>query len=404
MKTKKTRIYLRLVKGTVAGLAALAISFTACTSSVLEQGNGEAETKIVEEATMVYVGTYAAAENESIFLYRLNSETGELKRVSAAKGGENPSFLAVDSNNRYLYAVNEITEYEGKKSGAVSAFAIDQQTGELTLLNRQSSLGGAPCHISLTNDNKTILVANYVGGNVASFRVEEDGSLSTPVSSQQHEGSGANKERQEGPHAHFIQTGPKDRFAFAVDLGTDKIISYRLDAANGTLTSNQSSVAFSAKPGAGPRQMAFHPNGKFAFVINELNSTMTALAYSDNGTFTEIQTISTKPADFEGNNQCAAVKVSADGKFLYGSNRGHNSLVVYAIDANTGNLSLVEYVSTGGDWPRDFTLDLTGNILLVANERSNNIVTLKRDGSTGKLIPTGYQVEVNKPVCLQVTK
>ncbi len=354
---------------------------------------------------MVYVGTYADSDSESIFLFSLNAETGALTRVSAAKGGENPSFLVLDGQKRFLYAVNETEKYEGQESGAISAFSVDGETGSLTFLNRQPTGGGAPCHVAVSSDNKVVLAANYAGGNVASYIIQENGQLSNPVTLHQHEGAGPNKDRQEAPHAHNIVPGPDDAYAFAVDLGTDKIMGYRLNTADGTLAPNEPAVAFAAKPGVGPRHLAFHPNGRYAFVINELNSTMTALAYdSANGTFTEIQTISTVPDDFTGKTQCAAVKVSADGKFLYGSNRGHNSIVVYAITEDTGKLTLVEHVQTGGDWPRDFTIDNTGTVLLVANERSNSIVSFRRDKETGRLAATGQEVEVSKPVCLQVVE
>lgn len=352
---------------------------------------------------MVYVGSYAGPDQEGIWLYSLNPETGELARVKGFKAGPNPSYLALDEERRYLYAVNETGDYQGKNSGAVSAFALDQQTGDLTLLNQVPTEGGAPCHISFGNAGKTVLVANYMGGNVAAFPVQENGALGDTTSVQQHKGTGPNKDRQEAAHAHYIGQSPDSQYVFAVDLGTDQVLGYRLDSRTGALSPNTPAVAFATKAGAGPRHMVFHPDGRYAYVINELNSTMVALAYnSANGTFSEVQTISTLPANFKGDSFCAAVKVSPDGKFLYGSNRGHNSIVVYAVDGSTGKLTLVQHQNTGGNWPRDFTIDLTGNVLLVANERSNNIVTYKIDKATGKLTPTGHKVEVQKPVCLKV--
>lgn len=387
----------------LSGLASMALAFTACTSG---QENSEATTKQDAESNataMVYVGTYAESNDESIFLYSLNPETGELKRTLAVKAGANPSYLALDSQQKYLYAVNETTSYEGKESGAVSAFAVNPQTGNLALLNKAPSMGGAPCHISVDENNKAVLVANYVGGNVAAFPLQEDGKLGEAATVKQHQGAGPNKSRQEAPHAHYIASSPDNKYGFSVDLGTDQILGYKLQKEGELLKSNEPAVAFATSPGAGPRHMVFHPSGRFAYVINELNSTMTALAYnSENGTFSEVQSIATIPADFKENNQPAAVKISADGKFLYGSNRGHNSIVVFAVDENTGKLSLVQHESTGGDWPRDFTIDLTGNVLLVANERSNNIVSFKIDKSTGKLTKTGHEVEVHKPTCLVV--
>ena len=383
------------------------MALAACSSNTSETAATEeaaAESEAANEATsMVYIGTYADAGSESIFLYKLNSETGEMTRVSGFKAGPNPSFLTLDEQRNYLYAVNETGDYEGQKSGAVSAFSIDQQTGNLTLLNQVASKGGSPCYISLGADGKTVLVANYMGGNVAALPVQENGQLAEAADVEQHKGVGPNKNRQEAAHAHYIAQSPDNRYVYAVDLGIDKILSYKLDGAGGTLTPTEPAVAFAAKPGAGPRQLAFHPDGKYAYVINELNSTMTALAYnSENGTFTEVQTLPSIPADYKENNQPAAVRVSPDGKFVYGSNRGHNSIVVYSIDESTGKMTHVENVPSGGDWPRDMTIDLTGNVLLVANERSNSIAALKIDKATGKLTATGHEAQVSKPVCVQV--
>jgi 6-phosphogluconolactonase len=387
-------------------LSGIAFLLASCNSPQTEQG-GKEETANVQankSATkaMVYVGTYAEPDQEGIWLYSLNTETGELDKVLGVKAGENPSYLALDQERRYLYAVNETGNYQGENSGSVSAFAIDQQTGDLKLLNKLPSYGGAPCHISLDEPGKTVMVANYTGGNVAAFPVQEDGALGEATGvHRRNTGSGPNKDRQEAAHAHWIGPSPDVKYAFSVDLGTDEVLRYNLNSENAEVTDK--TTAFAAQPGAGPRHMVFHPNGSFAYVINELNSTMTALAYnSATGTLTELHTISTLPADYKGENTCAAVKVSADGKFLYGSNRGNNSIVVYAINGETGKLTLVQHQESGGDWPRDFTLDLTGNILLVAHERSNSIVSFKVNKATGKLMSAGYEVEVQKPVCLKV--
>ncbi|QDA61864.1 lactonase family protein [Hymenobacter jejuensis] len=353
-----------------------------------------------EQDYLVYIGTYAKPEAESIFLYSLNPVTGALARVNGFKAGENPSYLTLAADRRHLYAVNETTEYEGAKSGAVSAFAIDGRTGGLTLLNRQPSLGGAPCYISLDHTNHTALVANYVGGNVSAFPVQANGQLSPSSALDQHHGTGPHK-NQTSPHAHCILPDPANRFAFAVDLGTDQVTGYQLDVKQGKLTPNQT-PAFTAKPGAGPRHLTFHPNKRWAFLINELNSTVTALNYdAAQGTFTEIQTLSSLPADFKGENSCADIHVSPDGKFLYGSNRGHNSIAVFAIDAS-GHLTLVQHADVQGKTPRNFTLDPTGRILLVANQNSNNIFSYFIDKQTGKLRATGKSVELPSPVYLQI--
>ncbi|WP_299756444.1 lactonase family protein [uncultured Pontibacter sp.] len=346
------------------------------------------------KTTLLYVGTYADPNEESIFLYSLNSKTGELTRVSGFKAGENPSYLTLDASGEYLYAVNETQEFEVKESGAVSAFAIEDEGDKLRLLNRMPSEGGAPCYIAMVGN--TVLVANYVGGNVAALPVQENGQLGQP-NVVQHQGSGPNQNRQEGPHAHYIAPSPDGKYSFAVDLGADKVLGYKVE--NGQLVKNSPDVAYAAAAGSGPRHMVFHPNGKYAFLLHELNSTMTTLAYdAAKGTFSEVQTITTLPSDFKENNQPAAVKVSPDGRFLYGSNRGHNSIVVYAIEEGTGKLSLAQHVSTGGDWPRDFSIDPSGNILLIANERSNSITSFKVDKATGKLTATSNTAQVQKPV------
>ena len=378
----------------------------ACTSTGSEKTTGKAASDDIKtnmKNSMVYVGTYAEEGDETIFLYNLNSETGELLKVHGIKAGANPSYLVLDDQRKHLYTVNETGDYKGMDSGAVSAFAVDGQTGDLTFLNRVASKGGAPCHISIDKTGKTVLVANYMGGNVASFGIQPDGELSEAVDVVEHTGQGPNENRQEAPHAHYVAADPANRYALAVDLGTDKILGYKLDASQSKIIPNEPNTAYTTVPGAGPRHLAFHPNGRYAYLINELNSTVDVLLYYNvQGTFIRLQTIPTIPADYKENNQCAAIEVSADGKFVYGSNRGHNSIVVYKVDAATGKLTLVEHENTGGDWPRDFSIDPTGSILLVANERSNNIVTFKVDKETGKLINSGYEAAVSKPTCLQV--
>jgi 6-phosphogluconolactonase len=388
---KQTRRF--FLKAAGLGLAGLPFAFSAL---------GGKDKKPKEKFYTVYVGTYAKAGDLSIFQYRLNGTTGQLTKVSGFKGGANPSFLTLAPNRQYLYAVNEVTEFNGSNTGAVSAFSVDAKTGRLTFLNQQATGGGAPCYISLDKTYKFALVANYVGGNVAIFPLQPDGKLGNLRTKQQHQGKGPNAKRQEAPHAHCIIPSPDNKFVFAVDLGIDKIKSYRLDTKQGGLTPNPEGD-FTVKAGAGPRHLTFHPNGRYAFLIKELDSTISALAYnSTNGSFTEIQTISTLPAGYPEESFCADIHVSPNGKFLYGSNRGHNSLVVFAIDAESGKLSLVEHVDTQGKWPRNFGFDPSGNILLVANQNTNNIFSYRADPNTGKLTPTGHSAEVPSPVCVQV--
>lgn len=356
-----------------------------------------------DDKSLVYIGTYSKSENESIFLYELNSVTGELNFIKSFEGGKKPSYMTFDKNRDYLYAVNEIENYAGKKSGAVCAFSVDPQTGFTKLLNRVSSLGELPAQITISEDGKVVLIANYKTGNLAVFPIEKNGSLRDATDVVQHKGSGVNRERQESAHAHFLIFNPDHRFVFAVDLGLDKILSYHLDAKKESPKLTNQKTAFNSEPGSGPRQMCFHPNGKYAYLIHELQSVMVALSYNNEvGSFTKMQTIATIPESFIGENKCGGVRVSADGRYLYGSNRGHDSIVVFAIDTDNGKLSCVENVPSGGSWPREFTIDLTGNLLLVANQRSNNIATFKIDKSSGRLKATRHKVKVESPVFLQV--
>ena len=356
---------------------------------------------------LVYVGTYTSSKSKSegIYIYKLNLASGELKRMATVRDVVEPSFLAIDKNRKYLYAVNETVEYEGKKSGAVSAFAINQKTGDLQFLNKQSSLGGAPCHVSVTDNGKFVLVANYVGGNVAVLPVQKDGKLGAAVDLKQHSGAGANKARQEAAHAHSIILDEDNRFVIVNDMGIDKVMIYEFDQRGGKLKSNAAQAFYQTKAGAGPRHFKFHPNGKFAFVINELDTTITSLAYdAKRGTLEEIQIVPTLPANFSGANTCADVHVAPNGKFVYGSNRGHDSIVTYRIDEQTGKLEYVAHALTGGKTPRNFAIDPTGRFLLAANQNSDSIVVFRIDEQSGKLTATGKTAQVPTPVCLKLIR
>jgi 6-phosphogluconolactonase len=350
---------------------------------------------------LVYVGTYTTGTSEGIYLYRLHLASGELRKVATTRGVVNPSFLAIAPSRRYLYAVNEVEEFASKKSGALSAFAIDQKTGELQLLNQQASLGGAPCYVVLDKAGKFVLVANYAGGNVAVFPVQSGGSLGQATDMRQYRGSGMDPKRQEGPHAHCIVLDPSNRFAYSCDLGTDKIMIFRFDASAGKLTPNEEPWR-QVKAGAGPRHLTFHPGGKFAYVINELQATVTAFAHDQaKGTLQELQTVPTLPADFKGADTSADIHVSPNGRFLYCSNRGHDSIAAFKIGPGNGGLSFIAHESTGGKTPRNFAIDPTGAFLLVANQNSDSIVTFRLDQNTGRLRSTGHVVEVPSPVCLK---
>jgi 6-phosphogluconolactonase len=351
----------------------------------------------------IYVGTYADAGEESILLYELNTRTGELTHVKGFIGGKKPSYMTFDKNRQFLYAVNEQENYLGRKSGAVSSFAVEKQTGYLHLLNRVPSHGSLPVYITMGQEEKTVLVANYSSGNIAVLPVLEDGRLAETTDLVQHEGVGPNKERQQTPHVHCIMLSPDERFVFAVDLGTDKVMRYHPDTQQGKLVPTNPAVSFVASAGTGPRHMRFHPNGRFSYLIHELKSVISVLSYDSlQGSFSETQTIATIPGSYTAENKCSGIKISPDGKFLYGSNRGHNSIVVYAINESSGLLTLVEHVPSGGDWPREFALAPTGEILLVANQKSDTIISFKIDKSTGRLTPTGYRAQVEKPVFLEV--
>jgi len=347
----------------------------------------------------LYVGTYTTdTKSEGIYAYRMG-DTGGLQRTGSFKS-TNPSFLTTDRSKRYLYAVNELGEFGGKPGGSVSAFGIDPITDALTFLNEQPSLGADPCHLTIDRKKRALLVANYTGGNVSVLPIGSDGKLGPATDLENHEGSGP-KEQQKGPHAHCIILDPSERYALAADLGIDKVMIYKFDSAKGKLEPGKQPWV-QLKAGAGPRHLTMHPNGRWVYVINELDSTMTVLHYNKGkGTLTELETVSTLPADFSGVSYCADVHVSAGGRFLYGSNRGHNSIVVFEIERGTGKLKLIQHMSSGGDWPRNFAIEPYGRYLLVANQRSNAVVTFRINSETGELRPTGNIEQIPSPVCLK---
>jgi 6-phosphogluconolactonase len=351
---------------------------------------------------LVYVGTYTdKTTSKGIYAYRYDADTGKLDSLGLAAETTNPSFVAVHPNRRFLYAVNEVSNYKGKSSGAVSAFAIDSATGKLTFLNEVASGGADPCYITLDKTGKYVLVANYTGGSIAAFPVLDDGRLGEPSAFVQHAGHGPNAERQEGPHAHSIDLSADNHFALVDDLGLDELLVYRFDATQGSLTPNDPKFA-KLDPGAGPRHFAFHPSGKFAYVISELASTVTVFAYDNaSGSLRSLQSISTLPKGFTGRNDDAEIQVHPSGKFLYASNRGHDSIAVFAIDGSKGTLTLVEDVPTQGKEPRSFEIDPTGSLLFAENQNSNNIVLFRIDQKTGKLTAAGQTLDVASPVCVK---
>ena len=351
---------------------------------------------------LVYVGTYTSGKSEGIYLYRMNLSSGELNHVATTKGVKDPSYLTLSTNRRYLYAVNEVEEFAGKKSGALSAFAVDQRTGGLSLLNQQPSLGGSPCYVTVDRTGKYVLVANYSGGNVAVFPTRMDGSLGEATDVKQNEGSSINTERQQGPHAHCIELDPTNRFAYVCDLGTDKIMIFRFDRRQEKLVPGKTPWV-QAKPGAGPRHITFHPSGKYAYVMNEMHVTVTAYAHSRDGDLKEMQTLPALPREATVEDSGADIHVSPDGRFLYCSNRGHDSITAFKINQRNGSLTFITHAPTGGKTPRNFAIAPTGAFLLVANQRSDSIVTFRRDKKTGGLTATGQVADVPSPVCLKFT-
>jgi 6-phosphogluconolactonase len=355
---------------------------------------------------IMYVGTYTKAPSKGIYAYRFQGATGEVTPLGAAglaAETENPSFLAVHPNQRFLYAVNEVSRFEGKDAGSVSAFAIDRATGTLTLLNRVSSRGGGPCHLSLDRSGKWLFVANYGGGSVAAFPVHEDGTLGEASAFFQHEGKSVNAARQSGPHAHETVVSPDNQFVLAADLGLDKVFTYRLDPAKGGLAPEPQAATIA--PGSGPRHVAFRPDGKFVYVLNEMLSTVIAFRYdAGRGTLAELQTLSTLQPGFTGDSSGAEIAVHPSGKFLYASNRGHDSIATFRIDPATGTLTSVHRMSTQGKTPRGFAIDPSGRFLVAGNQNSDTLVVFRIDQRTGELTSTGTVVQVGSPVSVVFSK
>jgi 6-phosphogluconolactonase len=350
---------------------------------------------------LVYVGTYTGAGSEGIYAFRFDPATGESSAVSLAAASDNPSFLAVDPGGRFLYAVNELDAFGDEPTGAVSAFAIDRSSGQLRLLQQVSSLGAGPAHLSLDRTARHLLVANYNGGNVAVFPIGTEGRLGPHSAFVQDVGSSVNPERQAGPHAHFIQVTNDNRFAIVADLGLDKLLVHRFDAATGSLTPG-SPPFVRVDPGAGPRHAAFAPSGHLVYVVNELSSTVTVFAYDPGpGVLRSMQTISTLPGDFAGTNTAAEIEVDAKGRFLYVSNRGDDSIAVFGIDPDDGSLASLEWVPSGGRTPRYFAIDPTGRWLFAANQGSNTINLFGIDPTSGRLTPTDRSLTVVSPVCVR---
>jgi 6-phosphogluconolactonase len=354
------------------------------------------------ETYTVYVGTYTSPTgSKGIYHFGFDAATGAVTSpVELAAESAGPSFLAIHPNGRFLYAVNEGDTFEGKKQGSVSAFSINKQTHKLAALNKQGAGGTGPCHLNVDREGKNVLVANYGGGSIAVLPIDGDGGLKAASSFIQHTGSSVNASRQKEPHAHSINLDRSGKHAFVCDLGLDKVLVYNFNSAEGKLTyADAAAVA----PGSGPRHFAFSPDFSRAYAINELSQTVTAFSYNGKGKLTQMQTISTVPQETPGNST-AEVVVHPSGKFVYGSNRGHDTIAVFSVDPKDAQLTRIQNEPIQGKVPRNFAIDPTGKFLLAAGQESNTIAIFKIDQATGKLTYTGKSLEVPKPVCVRFLK
>jgi len=350
------------------------------------------------DTSLLFVGTYTTKGSKGIYAYKFDAATGELKNVGLAAETPQPSFLVVSHDGKFLYAANEMQDFGGQKSGAVSAFAVEA-SGKLKALNQLASRGADPAHITLDRTGKFLIAANYTGGNLTVFPLAADGSLSEASDFVQHKGSSVNRERQEGPHPHEVVMSPDNRFVLVPDLGLDEIVIYPFDAAKGKLEKPHS---VKVEPGSGPRHIAFSKDGRFVYLMTEMKSAIVAYSYDkSDANLKELQTISTLPADFKGENTGAEIELHPAGAFLYASNRGdNNSIAVFAVDPKSGKLKLEQIESTQGKTPRHFTIDPSGKWLLAENQDSDTIVSFRIDSKTGRLAASGQKVEISSPTCI----
>jgi 6-phosphogluconolactonase len=355
---------------------------------------------------LVYVGGYTKdGKGKGIFIYSMNVSTGLLTPEGVGPDVENPSFLALSPNHHFLYAVNETDTFNGNPGGGVSSYRIDTSTGALTLINERTSGGTGPCHISTDAGGTHVMVANYNSGSAEVLPINStDGSLGEPSSVDQHTGSSVDPARQEGPHAHCAIFDPSGKYGLVCDLGTDKIVVYKYNSTTGTIDASGVEPGVVA-PGSGPRHFVFTNDGLHGYCISEMKSTITAFNFDPNtGALKAYQTISTLPTGFTGSSSCAEIALSPDGRFLYGSNRGHNSLAIFSVSPRDHTISLVGHEPTGGKTPRGFEMDPSGNFLIVANQDSNSLVVFKRNAKTGKLTPTGQTLECPSPASIVFLK
>jgi 6-phosphogluconolactonase len=393
-----------MIKNTLLPALFLALIFLSACANIEKSNKAQNDTSIQPNENFLFIGTYTKKEGHvdgkatGIYLYSLNSETGGITYRSVAKEVINPSFLTLSADGKFLYAVNE-TGPDLDSTGFISAFAIDAASKELRLLNKQSSHSFAPCYISVDKKNRFAFVTNYVGGKVAVLPIKKDGSLAAASEVLQLQGKSTHP-RQESSHPHSIVLSPDERFAYVSDLGTDKIMIYNIDFKNGKLLPNEMPFV-SVEEGSGPRHFTFHPSGKFAYVINELSNTITSFEFdSENGKLKTIENTLTLPPNFEGSSFTADIHITPDGQFLYGSNRGHDSIVAFKIDTNSGKLALIEHEPTQGAFPRNFMISDDGKFLFVANQNSDNIVIFKIETDGG--LTAVDQIDILTPVCLKM--
>jgi 6-phosphogluconolactonase len=346
------------------------------------------------DSISVYIGTYTGPKSKGIYLSKLDLATGTLSAPTVAAETPSPSFLAIHPDGKFIYAANEVAN---APKGFVTAFSINAD-GSLSQISQQTSGGSGACYVSVDPSGKVAMVANYGSGSIESLPIEADGKLGAPATFDQHKGKGPDARRQEGPHGHCIDADLAGKFVLSCDLGLDEVFVYRLDPATAKLTAIEPGHT---APKSGPRHLAFHPNGKLVYVITEMGCTITGFNYdTQTGGMKEFQTISTLPADFKGNSTCAEIAVHPSGKFVYGSNRGHDSIAAFSID-DAGKLTLIGFTPTQGKDPRSFGIDPTGQFLIAANQSSNNMVVFRIDQKTGQLTPTGSSLELSAPVCVK---
>jgi 6-phosphogluconolactonase len=381
-------------------IGCMLLAFCVLTLAYVSQALSEPPKSIpAVHSYFVYVGTYTGPNSKGIYGFRFDPSNGKMTPMGVAAEVENPSFVVTDPSHRYLYTVTEIGN-SGGVHGLISSYSIDPSTGALKFLNKVDSSGGGACHLVVDKTGKMLFVANYGTGSVASFAIRPDGSIGEKTGFDQHSGSSVNPKRQKGPHAHEVVLSPDNRFLFVPDLGMDQIKIYRVDAANGTFTPNDPPFA-SVKPGLGPRHFTFGRGAQFAYVVCEMGSSVAVFAYdSGKGSLTPVQTVSTLPANFTGEDNSAEIQVDRSGRFLYASNRGHDSITVFAIDPAKGTLTTIQVVPTKGNIPRNFVIDPTGKYLIVANQKSDQMVVFAINQKNGQLTPSGQMVDVTAPVSI----